>query len=404
MEIEGQSIVDLFDKLNIQDDSIRTNIRRYKKDNYKSYFKYIIPNLDLINMPDKVIVSNASSEDIAEILTYYNITDVMGIIGRDLVERMKPHPDPYVKAIHTFPAESYTIYEDSDTGLAAAEAAIKAVGSRYKINIIKVELEVSELKGGSGQLIRKLNNKIDKITETNSALMTLMRNSIPVPEIYFSNNDKIIMDYVDGDLLCNQYSNEKHFKKLMALQDNIKKINYINGCSTDTYVRRLESHSKYFSADSELTYTFNYCSRYLLEHQEIFNRERSFCHGDFTLSNIIVKDNDLIVIDPNINENTMSSWLLDISKLLQSTRGYEYVFGISNKANDLELTGLRKNIMNSLSPELVPLVEILELSHWLRMLKYKKEIGHNDFLKARDMTITILKELKSNSWQTQLLY
>ncbi|KPV58965.1 hypothetical protein QJ48_13510 [Paenibacillus sp. A3] len=404
IEIEGQSIVQLFDNLNIHDEHLRSEIRRFKKENYKTYFKYIIPNIDLLSLPNKVIVSNASSEDIADILTYYNITDVMGIIGRDKVKKLKPHPDPYLQAMNSFPATSYTIYEDSDTGLAAAKAAMQSVEYKHKINIVKVDLQITEFKGGSGQLIRKLNNKIDKITTTNSALLTLKRNKVPVPEIYFSNDEKIIMEYVEGDLLYNQYTNEKHFKKLMELQGNIRKIHYINGCSTTTYIERLKDHSKYFSADPELTYIFNYCCKSLLEHQELFNNERSFCHGDFTLSNIIVKDDKLVVIDPNINDNAMSSWLLDISKLLQSTRGYEYIFGISKNENRPELIKLRKSIMTSLSPELIPLVETLELSHWLRMLRYKKEIGHNDFIKARDITIEILKELESETWQTQLLY
>lgn len=46
--------------------------------------------------------------------------------------------------------------------------------------------------------------------------------------------------------------------------------------------------------------------------------DRSFCHGDLTLENIIVKDNSLYLID--FLDSFYDSWILDLSTLLQDSQ------------------------------------------------------------------------------------
>lgn len=48
----------------------------------------------------------------------------------------------------------------------------------------------------------------------------------------------------------------------------------------------------------------------------------SFCHGDMTLSNIIVTpQKDVFFIDPSVQKGVWSSWLIDFGRIMQSLRG-----------------------------------------------------------------------------------
>lgn len=59
-----------------------------------------------------------------------------------------------------------------------------------------------------------------------------------------------------------------------------------------------------------------------------FNPEQSFCHGDLTLTNMIVKpDGQVYFIDPSIQKDIWSSYMIDVGRLMQSLRGrYEEKF------------------------------------------------------------------------------
>lgn len=57
------------------------------------------------------------------------------------------------------------------------------------------------------------------------------------------------------------------------------------------------------------------------------NDEQSFCHGDLTLTNMIVKDKVVFFIDPSVQKGIWSSWQIDVGRLMQSLRGrYEEKF------------------------------------------------------------------------------
>ena len=58
----------------------------------------------------------------------------------------------------------------------------------------------------------------------------------------------------------------------------------------------------------------------------------SFYHGDLTLSNVIKRGYDLVLIDPNYKDD-YRSYILDLAKIRQSLHDYEYMFGFSNTKN-----------------------------------------------------------------------
>lgn len=56
----------------------------------------------------------------------------------------------------------------------------------------------------------------------------------------------------------------------------------------------------------------------LLSQHDWSNLPRTFCHGDLTLENIIVKENELYVID--FLDSFYDSWIMDISTLMQDVQ------------------------------------------------------------------------------------
>jgi hypothetical protein len=89
--------------------------------------------------------------------------------------------------------------------------------------------------------------------------------------------------------------------------------------------------------------------------------QQSFCHGDFSLDNVIQhkETKEVYLIDPIFPDNLYRSWLLDAGKLVHSLRrnGYEeqasYVlFQLSN------------------SPRTEEMILAMEISQWIRLVKY----------------------------------
>lgn len=113
------------------DDEIRA-VRRRKIELYPNYFHTVRLNTPLWewcqmmrNMGAKVwIVSTGHIDNITNVMRHLNIQNgVDGIISGDDVERPKPHPDCFLKAMNIVgvtPAETI-IFEDSTYGLQSAK-------------------------------------------------------------------------------------------------------------------------------------------------------------------------------------------------------------------------------------------------------------------------------------------
>ena len=104
---------------------------------------------------------------------------------------------------------------------------------------------------------------------------------------------------------------------------------------------------------------------------EVINMNRSFCHGDFTLENILVtEEGKHYLIDPIFKKDSFSSWLLDASKMLHSMRKYnkpvlfESLFSFVQKN-----TGMTSRE-----------IYLMEFLHWIRIYKYAHE-DEKEFIK-----------------------
>ena len=112
---------------------------------------------------------------------------------------------------------------------------------------------------------------------------------------------------------------------------------------------------------------FELCNR-ILEFKNVLRMSASFCHGDMTISNMILNQGRIFLLDPNWNKS-YSSWLLDASKFRFSVNGGEfYLNGTSYDEEILREFDLQ--FVLKYGHQFLSLVKILEASHWVRLCKY----------------------------------
>lgn len=138
---------------------------------------------------------------------------------------------------------------------------------------------------------------------------------------------------------------------------------------------------------------------WIFEHDQLNKvfKESPVCdiHGDLTIENIICKNDDYYLIDPNTGNVLECPWL-DLGKLFQSLHGgYEFLMRIQkvtvneNRINftyicsaayDNLFNNLKLYIQERYGIEVLRAVYYHEIVHWLRLLPYKIENESNPIL------------------------
>ena len=222
--------------------------------------------------------------------------------------------------------------------------------------------EFGPLRGGSGSKVWLEGKTVIKTTEKAAAehewYLQAEAHGLGeyLPRIYSRTLDTLYMEYIPGRVLADEAGEEDIdtllglVKRFAAIPDWRKNIG--------AYCENLLTHS--ISEETEWTI------REMLEHAEELQAKVSFSHGDLSLSNVIRSKGGIKVIDPN-NKGDFSSYLLDLAKIRFSMTGYERLFGFG-KADLRELrdTFDRKT-------EDGRLVQLLEITHWIRLYKYRTE-------------------------------
>lgn len=133
--------------------------------------------------------------------------------------------------------------------------------------------------------------------------------------------------------------------------------------SFSTYIDRMVNHFSYNGNYWELLDP-------LKERVEYFDGFKSFCHGDFSLDNILVSHcGEHYCIDPIYDPNCYSSWLLDVSKLMHSLRRYDHKKDYIDLVNEFSKNIDRKSLL------------LLEITQYIRTLKYIKDVSIKETFK-----------------------
>jgi len=180
-------------------------------------------------------------------------------------------------------------------------------------------------------------------------------------------HDVLDIEYVSGPSL-NSVCNSKHVEMLLSLTMSFSMIPPIND-DWSTMVERVRQHS----IMNDFPYRDDIMR--IIESESVASHmlgEASFCHGDMTLENAIVSNDQIYLIDPNTPDGVYTSWLLDVGKIYQSLR-YDYEGTFRGAASAIDKPALLAFVDCSLDSTDRAYGALCEGIHYIRMLKYKNE-------------------------------
>lgn len=226
-----------------------------------------------------------------------------------------------------------------------------------------------ELKGGSGSSIFRCGDIVVKRSKSskaqydwyNMAKVSDTNTSYRLPKIYSFVVDALYMEYVDGQPLV-ECCTQSDIDNAISIALNISNSNSTHYDSIDKYCDNLLSH-----VDNDNT---KFVISEINDNRDELLKRSTFCHGDFTLTSIIKNDLTYTVIDPNFKDD-YSSYILDLAKIRQSLHDYEFMFGFSAKKNSQWLDYFDDRVADILSDLDLQLVRLMEITHWIRMYKYR---------------------------------
>jgi len=212
-----------------------------------------------------------------------------------------------------------------------------------------IDLEIQTLQGGlSGDIVERYGDIVSKEHKSEGDALDVAswynkaKSVCNVPKVHS----------IVGKTLRIEYLNCTREPKIQEIIELLKSFKHTldDESSFDTYIERIQGHLTVIDNPD-----LQKIIEKLKEESLRFQTQTSFCHGDFTLENMIC-DESLYLIDPNRPNGLYSSWLLDASKLLMSA-----------KKNEKQL--LYMNILGEFKPYKDMLL-LLEATHWIRLVKY----------------------------------
>ncbi len=194
------------------------------------------------------------------------------------------------------------------------------------------------------------------------------------------------MDFIEG-LSFDEFCINADDKSLESFYNNL--YSYIHSLKSDDYyseneikeilqakIQSLEKNTQYVDVLSMLSLKVQKCNGGLL---------KSFCHGDLSCLNIIIKGDEIYFID--FLDSFVDTPLIDLIKLKQDLKHYWF---LSSVEPDVDVLKIKKNcdrlwmkfendfkfLLDS------PYAEILEILNFLRIEPYLNNQKQKDFLKC----------------------
>lgn len=245
-----------------------------------------------------------------------------------------------------------------------------------------MNINFKKLYGGSGAHIEVIGDRVIKSGPNLSSQVNwyniCSKHNIVVPKVYTFYDNTIDMEYVNGYSL-----NHKSMLTVSNIDKLIDSASVISGIVPEykipdwiTMVNRVKEHLRINAIpfETEILTMIDDPQTHC-----VMNSEKTFMHGDLTLSNVIMKYSFGTVkpyfIDPNYVPDVYSSYLLDQGKILQSLHyHYEETFfedcAESRRLKDILYDYLIKNYIPN---HMVFYVHLMELVHYIRMVKYKNK-------------------------------
>lgn len=140
----GRHYLDFLPQITTIDKDILTAMHKAKKEAYKNHLDKAVVNQGLIDIIRRMkgeyktaIVTTASKKNCYDILQQFDLIDLFDLIlTHDDIEKSKPDPEGFLKAMKHFGAKpkDTIIFEDSAVGLEAAERSGAFYYKTYRFN------------------------------------------------------------------------------------------------------------------------------------------------------------------------------------------------------------------------------------------------------------------------------
>lgn len=212
-----------------------------------------------------------------------------------------------------------------------------------------IELEIEILKGGlSGAIIERRGNKVFKTAKNSletAAWYNDAKHIVKTLKVHSLVGETLCMDFI-------QKTDEPTISQMEFIIDRFKEVPEVYDFAT--YIDRISEHMNIYNPSY-----FEFVINKLNDNIDFFNSNKSFCHGDMSLDNMINNNGILYLIDPIRPKGLYSSWLLDVAKILHSAFRFNYPLVYLHFINKY------KDIADKLI--------LLELTHWIRMRKYSTD-------------------------------
>lgn len=227
-------------------------------------------------------------------------------------------------------------------------------------------------KGGSNEYIEQLGKfvvkecKNDNATIINDWFNIARKYGYNVPDVYAITYNKMRMEFIQG-----RAGNTIPFECRPNLAIEMALIAMSFAQVPGTYKFKIREYAKYLDenyVDASIIEYIILAKCLLIRHAE--NITPSFCHGDLTTMNAIIRGYGRIyLIDPVIH-NDFSSYMIDLAKLRMSFNGYNQLLypGIHAEEDKLHLVTLDV-FLNNLG--ILDVIRVLEFTCWVRLIKYR---------------------------------
>ena len=227
--------------------------------------------------------------------------------------------------------------------------------------------EFCELSGHSGYRVIRIGNIVKKeMSEENFKKLNdwyeASKDVAYSPKRISNLYTTMYLEYIDG-ISGNKAISRQLLDKIIKQILDFKEIKYDN-FNKDKVLNKIDKHK---SDDEEWNAIVEECKQMVAELD--LESHASLSHYDFTLANIVVKDDKLYLLD-SLYDKEASSYLLDFAKLKMSLDGYEELF-CGGDAISKEYSEILTNKLKELG--VYKEVLILEFMWTVRLYNYNKD-------------------------------
>lgn len=231
--------------------------------------------------------------------------------------------------------------------------------------------EIQQFHGFSGAKVTRIGNVVIKEADNVNAQAEWYKAAaehyhdrydmpclITVPQVYSVTLGKLYMKYING-VSGVKAVNHALISDIMSVLVREKTLDGEN--DLDAYAKYVESRAASVGLKTDIGERLRKCEPL---------KQRTFCHGDLSLQNIISYGSGYVLIDPSPKQG-MESWILDAAKLRASLNILDEV--LENTAHSATLVVTLDRRVGS--KELMSAVKLAEESHIIRVWYYARKLG-----------------------------